>query len=65
MANSAKFAAALLSYAEAAAGKHRAATAIAEAADMASLMELEDETHVRIITRITTRASDLISPMAR
>ena len=65
MANGARLAAALLSYCEAAAGRHRVATAIIEAADLARLMELQDEMPVRILTRITGRATDLISPLAR
>lgn len=65
MANGARLAAALLSYCEAAAGRHRVATAIIEAADMVGLMELQDGMPVRILTRITTRATDLISPLAR
>ena len=65
MANGARLTAALLSYCEAAAGRHRVATAIIEAADLARLMELQDEMPVRILTRITGRATDLISPLAR
>ena len=63
--NGARLAAALLAYTEAAACRHRAATAVWEAAAGANLLDLRDPVPVRILARITTRAEDLISPMAR